>query len=256
MEQCAPSPFHSLDPRTLLLAAAGAAVCFSLMHTFPFALACLVLALLLAAVGKPPLRPFLRRLAAANIFILFLWLTVPVTVPGESLLRVGPLCVSREGVALALAVTVKCNAIILCFLVFLTDLGAPRIGYALEKLRVPAKLVFLFLFTCRYIHVIGEEWRKLQAAAALRGFTPRTSPHTYGTIANMLGLTVINSLDRSGRIYEAMLLRGFTGEFHTVTEWSATRRDFFFILFVALFIYLACLLGIHLYRIRKESRDI
>jgi cobalt/nickel transport system permease protein len=234
------SLFRALDPRTLLLAAAGAAVCFSLIHTTALTIACLVLSLLLVLVSNPPLLPFLKRLALANVFILFLWVTVPFTVPGESVLRVGPLCVSREGLALAFSVTLKCNAIVLCFLVFLTDLSVSRIGYALERLRVPAKLVFLFLFTCRYIHVIGEEWRKLQTAAVLRGVTPRTSLHTYGTIGNMHGLTHVNSLDRSARIYEAMLLRGFTGVFHTVTEWNATRRDFFFGVFF--FSILICLL--------------
>jgi cobalt/nickel transport system permease protein len=220
-----------LDPRTLLLAATGAAVCFSLVHDMGMACACLVLALILVVVRKPPLIPLLKRLAIANFFILFLWATVPLTMPGESLAGLGPCSISREGVALALSVTVKCNAILLCVLVLTADLDLPLIGYALEQLRVPVKLVFLFLFTCRYIHVIGDEWQKLQTSARLRGFLPRTSLHTYRTVGNMLGLTVINSIDRSKRIYEAMLLRGFKESFHTVTELKATRIDFVFSFF-------------------------
>lgn len=243
MKHCslAAPPFHGLDPRTLLLAAAAAAVCFSLIQNIASAFACLALALLLAAVGRPPLVPLLKRLAAANVFILFLWATVPLTVPGESLASLGPLRMSREGVALALAVTVKCNAILLCVLVLVADLDVPLAGYALERLRVPAKLVFLFLCTCRYIHVIGEEWRTLQTAARLRGFVPRTSLHTYGTIGNMLGLTIVNSIDRSRRIHEAMLLRGFTGELLPVTELRARRRDIVFALLF--FPALACILA-------------
>ena len=204
------------------------------------ACACLALALILFAVRKPALIPLLKRLAIANLFILFLWATIPITVPGESLASLGPLSASREGVALALSVTIKCNAILLCVLVLIADLDLPLIGYALERLRVPAKLVFLFLFPCRYIHVIGDEWQKLQTSARLRGFIPSTSLHTYRTIGNMLGLTVINSIDRSKRIYEAMLLRGFKESFHTVTELKTARVDvvfsffFFFILAVLL----------------------
>lgn len=215
------------------------------MQTIALACACLILALALTAAVRPPLALLLRRLAVANFFILFLWATLPLTVPGEPLASFGPLSVSREGIILALAVSIKCNAILLCFLVLIADLSPPLIGYSLERLRVPAKLVFLFLFTCRYIHVIGEEWQKLQTAARLRGFTPRTSPHTYTTIGNMLGLTVINSIDRSKRIYEAMLLRGFTGTLHTVTELRPARGDFFF---TALFFsVLACLLAADIY---------
>lgn len=243
MNRCSPHPssFCALDPRALLLAATGAAVCFSLVQNIALAAACLGFSLILWAIGRPPLVPLLKRLAVANFFILFLWATVPFTVPGEPLARFGPLSASREGVALALAVTVKCNAILLCLIVLVTDMGLPLIGYSLERLRVPTKLVFLFLFTCRYIHVIGDEWQKLQTAAKLRGFIPRTSLHTYATIGNMLGLTVINSIDRSKRIYEAMLLRGFNGVFHTVTELKAARRDVFF--GVLFFFILACLLA-------------
>ncbi len=214
-----------LDPGTRLLAAAGAAVCFSLVQHLSLTAACLGLSLLLLAVDRPPLLPLLKRLALANLFVLFLWLTVPLTVPGEVIARLGPLSVSREGVLLALTVSLKCNAILLCSLVFLADLGIPLVGYALERLRVPKKLVFLFLFTCRHVHVIGEEWRTLQTAARLRGFVPCTSLHTYRTIGNMLGLCILNSIDRSQGIYEAMLLRGFSGTFHTVTELHPERRD-------------------------------
>ncbi|MCL1985578.1 MAG: cobalt ECF transporter T component CbiQ [Betaproteobacteria bacterium] len=243
MQHCSPTPsaFCHFDPRTLLLAATGAALCFSLVQSLALAWVCLALALVLAAAGRPPLALLLQRLAVANFFILFLWVTVPFAVPGDSLAAFGPLSVSREGVALSLSVTLKCNSILLCFLTLTADLSLPLIGYSLERLRIPVKLVFLFLFTCRYIYVIGEEWRKLQTAAKLRGFIPSTSLHTYRTLGNMLGLTVINSIDRSQRIYEAMLLRGFNGIFHTVTELKAARSD---VLFAVLFFStLVCLLA-------------
>ena len=241
----AQSLLRTFDPRTLLLAATAAAICFSLIQSIVIACAALGVALALAVVVRPPLALLLKRLALANFFILFIWLTVPITVPGESVADLGLLNVSREGLVLALSVTLKCNSILLCFLVLIAELDIPLVGYALERLRVPAKLVFLFLFTCRYIHVIGEEWQKLQTAAKLRGFIPRTTMHTYRTIGNMLGLTVINSIDRSRRIYEAMLLRGFNGAFHTVTELKTAFRDIFW--GASFSILLACLLAADVY---------
>ena len=228
-----PSPIQRRDPGVLLVAATSAAFCFSFVRNlFPSCL-CLAFALVLAAVsGLRPL-PLAKRLAVANIFVLFIWLTVPLTMPGHSLASFGPLTWSREGVGLALLVTLKCNAIVVTFFALVGGIGLPRVGCALERLRVPAKLVFLFLFTCRYIHVVGEEWRRLRTAAKLRGFVPRNSFHTYRTIANMLGLTFVNAVDRSRKIYEAMLLRGFNGTFHTVAEFRRTPADIrFLILFL------------------------
>lgn len=240
------SPFHRLDPRVLLLAAAGAAFCFSAIQDLALSCACLALALVLIVVRRPPLLPLLKQIAVVNLFVFFLWLTVPPTMPGTPAFSLGPLAWSREGLQLALLVTVKCNAILLCFLALVSGMSLQRIGCALERLRVPQKLVFLFLFTCRYIHVIWEEWQRLQTAAKLRGFVPRNSMHTYRTIGNMLGLTFVNGIDRSRRIYEAMLLRGFDGTFHTVTELKRTPRDTAFAL--AFFLVLGCLVFLDVYR--------
>ena len=232
--------FGGLDPRTCILAATAAAFCFSFVQHLPAALACLAMALALALAGRPYWPLMLRRLALANLFIAFLWLTVPWSVPGTVVMALGPVTITQEGLLLALMVSIKCNAILLSFLALASGLSLSAIGCALERLGAPVKLVYLFLFTCRYIHVIRGEWQKLQTATALRGFIPRTNLHSYRTIANILGLTVINSIDRSARIYEAMLLRGFDGRFLTVTNLQAKVRDG---MFLALFLpTLTCLL--------------
>lgn len=220
-----------LDPRTLVIAVTGAAFCFSLIQHLSVSVLCLALSLAVTVARRPAPLPLLRHLAMANVFILFIWLTVPLTVPGESVATLGPLEWSREGVRLALSITVKCNAILLMFLALMDGVDLQQVGGALERLRVPAKLVFLFLLTCRYIHVVRDEWQRLQTAAKLRGFAPKNSFHTYRTIANMLGLTFVNAFDRSHRIYEAMMLRGFNGAFHTVAESRSTRADAVFAFF-------------------------
>ncbi len=237
-----PSLFHRLDPRTSLIAAAGAAFGISFIQNLVPSFLCLFFAFVITVIDKQPAVPLLKRLAVANFFILFIWLTVPLTMPGESLVSLGPLAWSKEGARLALAVTSKCNAILLIFFALVSGISLSRIGCALEQLRAPPKLVFLFLFTCRYVYVIGEEWQRLQTAAKLRGFVPRNSLHTYRTIGNMLGLTFVNAVDRSRRIYEAMQLRGFTGTFHTVTELRRTSADtWFLVLFFIVVGGLLCL---------------
>lgn len=222
--------FLGRDPRTLILAATGAAFCFSFIRNLAPSCLCLAFAVVLTLAGGQRLIPLAKRLAVANVFILFIWLTVPLTMPGESVASLGPLTWSREGIRLALLVTIKCNAILLSFFALVSGINLTLIGCALERLYVPDKLVFLFLFTGRYIHVVGEEWRRLQTAAKLRGFVPRNSLHTYRTIGSMLGLTFINAVDRSQRIYEAMLLRGFTGTFHTVTKLRRMADDMWFLI--------------------------
>jgi len=228
---CGDSPVHGLDPRVRLAAAALFSVCVALLKDPTAAAAALLPAAAVLALSRPPALLLARRLAVVNVFILFLWATVPATMPGQELLAVGPLSFSREGVALAWLVTLKSNAILLAFLALVTTMNAPTMGHAMDRLGVPPKLVFLFLFTYRYLHVIADEWRRLITAARLRGFVPRTGMHSYRTIAHLLAMVLVRSFDRSGRVYQAMVLRGFAGRFASVVRFRARTRDALFALF-------------------------
>ena len=234
---------HAVDPRFRLVAAFACAVCLAVVRTPEAAWFGLGMAALLLALSRPPLRAVFRRLAVVNVFIVFLWLTVPLTSGGEAIAAWGPLEVSRAGTLLTLLVTVKSNAIVMTFLALVATMDSPTIGYALERLRFPSKLVFLFPY--RYLHVISDEWHKLHMAARLRGFVPRTNMHTYRAFGNMLGMVFVQSFDRSVRVYEAMILRGFSGRFQSVTAFRATSRDAVFA--VAAFACVAFLVAFDLY---------
>lgn len=227
-----PSPLERLDPRTRLLAAVAAALVFSAAPDASTAGLCLFLGLALAVAARPRAGRFFRYWGAANLFIAFMVLTIPLGTPGEAWAVLGPLSWSREGLESAWRVALKANAVWLAFAALAGGLEPAKVGGALEGLRVPAKLVFLFLSTGRYIHVVGGEWRRLSTAARLRGFAGAASMHGYRTLAQRLGLTLTGAVDRSRRVYEAMLLRGFDGSFRTVSDRGAGRAD---AVFAALF---------------------
>lgn len=205
-------------------------VCVALVREPAAAAGALGLAATVLAISRPPVGLLAKRLAMVNVFVIFLWLTVPATMPGEPALTVGPLSFSREGLELVLLVSLKSNAILLAFLALAASMVSPVMGHALGRLGVPPKLVFLFLFTYRYLHVIAAEWQRLVTAARLRGFAPRTDMHTYRTIGHLLAMVLVNSFDRSGRVYQAMVLRGFEGRFVSVTRFQARPGDLLFAL--------------------------
>ena len=68
------SPVHRLDPRARLLVAAALSVCLALLQSLPAALAGLGLGLTLLVASQPPRGLLCRRLAALNLFLLFLCL--------------------------------------------------------------------------------------------------------------------------------------------------------------------------------------
>ena len=171
------SLLHAVDPRFRLVAAFALAVGLAVLRHAGAACLGLGFAALALVLSRPPAGAVLRRLLAVNVFIAFLWLTVPLTMPGQALAAWGPFTFSREGLMLAFLVTLKSNAIVMFFLALVATMDSPTIGYALDRLRFPSKLVFLFLFTYRYLHVIAEEWRKLHVAARLRGVVTAHLPN-------------------------------------------------------------------------------
>lgn len=216
---------HKLDPRVRVAAAVAGSICLAVLRRPETAALGLGLSLLLLALSRPPRLAAGKRMAVVNVFILFMWLTVPTAMPGQALWTLGPFTFSRPGVALMLLVTLKCNALAVLFIALLASMSASVLGVALDRLRFPAKLAFLLLFAWRYIHVVAGEWRTLKTAAALRGFTPRANMHTYRTMGYMLGMTFVRGFDHASKVYEAMLLRGFAGQFQTLAVFRASRRD-------------------------------
>lgn len=219
---------HRLDPRIRLSGALLSSVCVAVSIHLESALLGLALGLILLLLSQPAWKVLFKRILVVNVFILFLWLTVPLSMPGETIFNWSFLKISREGLELTLLVSLKSNAIVLIFIALVATLGSTSTGQALEQLRCPAKLVFLFLFTYRYLHVVAAEWQKLQTAARLRGFAPGFNLHTYRTMGNMLGMVFLRAFDRSGRIYEAMLLRGFSGSFKNINSFRTAKKDVFF----------------------------
>lgn len=220
-----PSFLRRRDPRLRLLLTVALAATLAPLQQMTSAALGLALGIGLLILARPPLRPLIRRLAAVNVFILFLWLVTPLTTPGTPLWQWHFLRVSAEGVHLSLLVTLKSNALVCAFLALAGTMPPSELGYALERLRCPGKLVFLFLFTGRYIHLLAGEWEALMTAARLRGFRACSSMHTYRTLASLLGLLLVRAHERAQRTREAMLLRGFAGRFRSVACFSVGRAD-------------------------------
>lgn len=219
------SLLHKADPRAKLVAAAALALGIAVGRSLPAAGLALGLGVLLVLLARLPLAALGKRLLAANLFVLFLWLVVPFSAPGEPLLSLGPLQASRQGILLALLVTLKCNAILLTLLALVASSPLPALGYAMQRLGLPVSLCWLLLFSYRYIFVIGQEYLRLSRAAHLRCFVPRNNLHTYRTVANLFGMTLVKSWNRAQRVRQAMLLRGFEGEFHLLTMPRLGRAD-------------------------------
>jgi len=222
------SVFHRLDPRVKFISLMPYIVVIALMKDVKFPFIALVISALMIVFARIDIKKLLNRLAAVNIFILFLWIFLPFSYPGESVFRLGPLSASLDGILFALSVTLKANAIVLATIAILGTSEVFSLAHALVHLKVPNKLVYLFFFFYRYISVLHEDYSMLKRAITVRAFRPKSNMHTYKTYAYLVGMLIVRSYDHSQRIYNAMLCRGFTGRFPIITHFHMHPWDYTF----------------------------
>lgn len=202
---------HRLDPRGKIVAVLCFTITVALLYSFSALLVALVFSLSLLAFARLPLVPVLKRLLLVNGFTLFLWISLPLTYGGGEHLHLGPLSLSKGGIILAALITLKTNTIIPAILGLLTTSTIAELGSALDRMHFPKKICFILLYGYRYVFVIHQEYNRLFRAARMRAFTPGTNMHTYRTFAYLFGMTLVKSYNRSHRVQQAMLLRGFNG---------------------------------------------
>jgi cobalt/nickel transport system permease protein len=108
----------------------------------------------------------------------------------------------------------------------------PDLIHGLNHLRVPAILVNIISFMYRYLFVLADEAQRMMRARQARSARLPGTGAQGGSLVwrakvtgYMVGQLFSRSLDRSDRVYQAMLARGYKGRLLTMTPHAMTRPD-------------------------------
>lgn len=161
----------------------------------------------------------LRRSYIALPFVLGA-LALPFTVRGAPLAEVAGWVISREGTVRLLGICAKSWVSVQIAILLSVVTPFPDMLWALRALRVPKPLVNIVSFMYRYLFVLMDEALRLRRARLARcaqgGQRAGGGLLWRGQVAGgMVGNLMLRSFERSERIYNAMLARGFTGELMT-----------------------------------------
>ncbi|MPZ87174.1 MAG: cobalt ECF transporter T component CbiQ [Nitriliruptorales bacterium] len=190
------SPIHRLDPRAKIIGLIG--VVLVTVSTpegaWPAFAAYGVLLLALWAIARLPLGHVLRRMVIETPFLI---------AAGFLVLVRGPVA----GGTLAVRITLSVLAVILLS----SSTPFPDLLRGFQRLRAPALIVMIVAFMWRYLHVIGDELRRMRIAREARGWRPRTLWQARGAIGATIAALFIRSLERGERVHLAMTSRGYAG---------------------------------------------
>ncbi|MCC7191097.1 MAG: cobalt ECF transporter T component CbiQ [Anaerolineales bacterium] len=125
----------------------------------------------------------------------------------------------------------------------------PKIVHALNHLRVPTILTVIISFLYRYLFVLTDEVMRLlrarearsAGAAGKRG--GRSVAWRARVAGHMAGQLFLRSYERSDRVYNAMLARGYKGELMTIHPHRFQTSDWLMALLAALCILLMQIAG-------------
>jgi cobalt/nickel transport system permease protein len=107
----------------------------------------------------------------------------------------------------------------------------PDMMHALRHLRVPSLLVATISFMYRYLFVLIDEAMRLMRAREARSARPAGGGGGGSILwrskvaGNMVGQLFLRSYERSERVYNAMLARGYQGHFQTLNPHVMQPRD-------------------------------
>ncbi len=236
----------NLDPRTRILLALGFIVTLSILPPGELFFYTLLLAVLYGTAYFSGCSPIflLRRSIIALPFALAA-VTLLFTVPGETLwtLPLIEIDITVEGVTRFASVLVKSWISVQAAILLVTLTTLPDLLWGLQALRTPTILVTIAGFTYRYLDVLRNEASRLRTARKARSATIAGQPGGGNVqwrarvTGWMVGSLMTRSIERSERIYNAMLARGYQGEIRTLTQFKIKSTDRM-ILAIASLVYL------------------
>ena len=112
-----------------------------------------------------------------------------------------------------LSILLKSVLTVTAALLLIATTGMDRLAGSLRMLKIPRVFVLQLLLTYRYISVLMEEVARTLRAYSLRA--PEQKGVHRSAWGSLAGQLILRTFDRAQRIYEAMCLRGFAGEYNT-----------------------------------------
>ncbi len=219
---------QSLDPRAKVIGSLVLLLSVALSRNVLVILAVFLLAMVLAAFSKVPIRTFISRVWLATLmFTGFIALPAIFITPGREVYRLPLLhfVITAQGLHTALYLITRVEtAVTLSMLLVLCTLWT-HILKALSVLGVPVIFIVILGMTYRYIFLMLQtaldmfESRRSRTVGKLEGHEARQ------LAAASVGVLLTKSFHLSSEVYLAMESRGFRGEVDALDEFQMQLRD-------------------------------
>jgi cobalt/nickel transport system permease protein len=241
------SALHRLDPRIKVVVAIAFIISNALLPDgawMAFGLAWLFV-LLASALSDLGLGYTFRRSFIVLPFA-FVAVTVLFSIPGKPVSQfhfmMWDFTVTDAGLLRFVSIVIRSWISVQIAILLVAVTRFPDLIHAFEHLRVPAILTTIIAFLYRYLFVLSDEVIRLLRARQSRSAAAAGQRSGGGVLwrarvsGNMAGQLFLRSYERSDRIYNAMLARGYAGQLLTLNPHELHGRDWAYAVAAFLFI--------------------
>jgi cobalt/nickel transport system permease protein len=248
------SPLHNLDPRvkvilTILFILSNALLPDGAWIAFGLAWGVILFANIISNLG---IGFTFRRSFIALPFALAA-ITVLFSIPGKPVtsfhLLMWNLTITDAGLLRFVSIVVRSWLSVQMAILLVAVTEFTKIIHALTHLHVPAILTIIISFLYRYLFVLTDEVMRMIRARQARSAAAAGS-RSGGSVAwrakiagNMAGQLFLRSYERSDRIYNAMLARGYDGHLRTLNPHTLQRTDWLWGASALIFLLITQLIG-------------
>lgn len=228
---------HRLHPYTKILFIIVVSIMAIIATDIPFLILMVVAMLAFAAFGRllgESLRQLKLILVMSVIFILITIITMPngetigYLIPQGIPVIGGLVPITTGGLMIGVVLMLRFMILIFAFQLFLVSTQPRDIVHAMEKVRVPADYILMFIIALRFIPTLQIEGQRIHEAQLARGFNPGTGfTGKIRSVAPIVIPLVSNALVRSNVLGLTIDMRGYrTGRRTHVRERVFAGRDY------------------------------
>ena len=204
------SPVHRWQQSYKLIGLLSLIFAFAFVRNIWLLPIMVVVTTVLFSLSRIPLSFLLKRLRYPSWFILAVVFFLPFVSGQTTILQLGGVTVKSEGCWQALLISVRFFCILTVSLVMFGTAPFLSSIKAMRSLGLPKVIIDMSLLSYRYLEELSETLTTMQRAMRLRGFQPKGfTRRNLEVFSQLTGSILIRSYDRSLRIYQAMILRGY-----------------------------------------------
>lgn len=221
------SPIHRLHPVSKILVTfifLITVVSFGKYDIYPL-IPLAVYPVFIFSLSDTPYKDIFKRALYVSPLIIGVGIFNPIF--DTKLVSIGGYFYLSSGWVSFISLIIKSFLCVISALLLIATTGMDKIASGLRHLKVPRVFVLQLTLTYRYIMVLAEEASRLYTAYKLRA--PGQKGVKLKIFGSLAGQLLLRTFAKAERVYIAMKLRGFEGEYNNVSISGFKIHDFIYI---------------------------